>query len=152
MPPQNDVGGGRATQDEGSEEALLTSLLFWPQAPKIRLGQTAMTKDEGFEEALFYQPPFLATGTHPSPVLESAEAWRKRLQAPSSFAGSETKLAWYFCPISLIPETLSFQPIHVVSIWQMCEIVKVWFENALSQSLCRAASGVSKILPSPKFH
>ena len=86
------------------EEALLTSLLFWPQAPKIRLGQTAMTKDEGFEEALFYQPPFLATGTHPSPVLESAEAWRKRLQAPSSFAGSETKLAWYFCPISLIPE------------------------------------------------
>ena len=134
------------------EEALLTSLLFWPQAPKIRLGQTAMTKDEGFEEALFYQPPFLATGTHPSPVLESAEAWRKRLQAPSSFAGSETKLAWYFCPISLIPETLSFQPIHVVSIWQMCEIVKVWFENALSQSLCRAASGVSKILPSPKFH
>ena len=89
MPPQNDVGGGRAAQDEGSEEALLTRLLFWPQAPKIRLGQTAMTKDEGFEEALFYQPPFLATGTHPSPVLESAEAWRKRLQAPSSFAGSE---------------------------------------------------------------
>ena len=65
MPPQNDVGGGRATQDEGSEEALLTSLLFWPQAPRIRLGQTAMTQDEGFEEALFYQPPFLATGTHP---------------------------------------------------------------------------------------
>ena len=65
VPPQNDVGGGRATQDEGSEEALLTSLLFWPQAPRIRLGQTAMTQDEGFEEALFYQPPFLATGTHP---------------------------------------------------------------------------------------
>ena len=63
VPPQNDVGGGRATQDEGSEEALLTSLLFWPQAPKIRLGQTAMTQDEGIEEPLFYQPPFLATGT-----------------------------------------------------------------------------------------
>ena len=31
------------------------------------------------------------------PVLESAEAWRQRLQAPSSFAGSETNLAWYFC-------------------------------------------------------
>ena len=27
------------------------------------------------------------------PVLESAEAWRQRLQAPSSFAGSETNLA-----------------------------------------------------------
>ena len=25
-----------------------------------------------------------------APVLESAEAWRQRLQAPSSFAGSET--------------------------------------------------------------
>ena len=28
-----------------------------------------------------------------SPVLESAEAWRQRLQAPSSFAGSKTSLA-----------------------------------------------------------
>ena len=27
------------------------------------------------------------------PVLESAEAWRQRLQAPSSFAGSKTSLA-----------------------------------------------------------
>ena len=33
-----------------------------------------------------------------APVLESAEAWRQRLQAPSSFTGSETKLALSFLP------------------------------------------------------
>ena len=49
-PPQNDVAGGRAARDEGSEEALLTSLLFWPPSPKRRLGQTATAQDEGIEE------------------------------------------------------------------------------------------------------
>ena len=34
-----------------------------------------------------------ATRSLAHPVLESAEAWRQRLQAPSSFAGSETNLA-----------------------------------------------------------
>ena len=39
-----------------------------------------------------------------------------------------------FCPISLIPETVFFS-MHVESIWFMSDIVKVWCENALSQSL-----------------
>ena len=95
MPPQNDVGGGRATQDEGSEEALLTSLLFWPQAPRIRLGQTAMTQDEGFEEALFYQPPFLATGAHPPAQALNVSYF-------SSFLAGITHILGIFLPKSLI--------------------------------------------------
>ena len=58
------------------------------------------------------------------PVLESAEAWRQRLQAPSSFPGSETILARYFCSISLIPETVFFS-IHAESI----DIVKICSES-----------------------
>ena len=82
----------------------------------------------------FQSEKWFKSGKPSSPVLESAEAWRQRLQAPSSFAGSETNLAWYFCPISLIPENVFFS-IHVESIWFMSDIVKVWCENALSQSL-----------------
>ena len=52
MPPQNGVIGGRAAADEGSEEALLTSLNPWASSPKSLLGQLAMAGDEGNEEAL----------------------------------------------------------------------------------------------------
>ena len=55
MPPQNGVIGGRAAADEGSEEALLTSLNLWARSPKSLLSsqhQPAMAGDEGNEEAL----------------------------------------------------------------------------------------------------
>ena len=67
------------------------------------------------------------------PVVKSAEAWRQCLQAPSSFAGSKTSLAWYFCPISLIPETV-FPSIHVKLIWIMVDIVKIWCEPVTKEA------------------
>ena len=38
VPPQNGVTGGRAAADEGSEEALLTSLNPWVSSPQKPTG------------------------------------------------------------------------------------------------------------------
>ena len=81
----------------------LTSLLFWPQAPRIRLGQTAMTQDEGFEEALFNQPPFLATGAHPPAQALNVSYF-------SSFLAGITHILGIFVHIWVCKST--FWPFH----------------------------------------